>query len=149
AAAPAGAEPWQRVEAVRWALFTSAAKDVPDRQTYFGQGLLRAHAALDVPFRADLPKTPADTVSFPWLRLLGIVDAVAAPPPVGGELMYEVEALQVFLQTPGLEQLAGGADPQTDPLSPADRKKVIAALRASPLASKALREHLGKVYRAM
>lgn len=150
AAIPAGVEPWQKVEAVRWALFSSAGKDSADREKYFGQGLLRARAALDVPFRGDLPKTPADSVSFPWLRILGILEAVpAAVAPTGEQLMYEVEALQVFLQTPGLQELAGGADPQSDPLPPADLKKLVAAMRASPAISNALRTHLGEVYRRL
>ena len=62
--------PWQRVEAVRNALFTSTDRSVPDVATYYGQGLLRAAEALATPFRTDLPKTPEDEVSFPWLRLL-------------------------------------------------------------------------------
>ncbi len=63
--------PWQKVEAVRNALFTSADRSVPEVATYYGQGLLRAAEALAIPFRTDLPKTPEDEVSFPWLRLLG------------------------------------------------------------------------------
>jgi subtilisin family serine protease len=146
AAVPPGAEPWQRVEAVRWALFSSAAKDVPHREQYFGQGLLRAAAALDVPFRADLAKTPADVVSFPWLRLLGALEA-APVAPTGEQLMFEVEALQIYLQSPHLQDLAGGADPQADRLAPADRKKLIEALRASPMVSTALRGRLTEVGR--
>jgi len=60
-----GFQGWQKVEAVRHALFLSADRSVPESAVYFGQGLLRANAALDVTFRTDLSKTPADDVSFP------------------------------------------------------------------------------------
>jgi subtilisin family serine protease len=146
--APVNAEPWQKVEAVRWALFASAAKDVPDLEKYFGQGLLRADAALNIPFRQGLPQTPPDEVSFPWFRLLGVLETVPET-PAGEELMYEVEALQVFFQTPGLEAIAGGADPMTDEITSAQRKQLAAAMQRSPLASRALRDHLAQLQRRM
>src|SRR5262245_18611306 len=39
--APVGTAPWQRVEAVRNALFSSADRSESDSETYYGQGLLR------------------------------------------------------------------------------------------------------------
>lgn len=145
---PAGIQPWQKVEAVRRALFSTARKDVPDREKYFGQGLLRARAALDVPFDANLTKTPADRVSFPWLRAIGVLEALP-PEPTSPDLMYEVEALQVFLLSPHLQELVGGADPYNDSLSRADFRKLVAALRASPMISRALRDHLDSLYRPL
>jgi hypothetical protein len=145
---PPNAEPWQKIEAVRWALFTSARKDLPDSERYFGQGVLRARAALEVPFAHDLPKTPADTVSFPWLRSIGILEA-PPPEPTGPELMYEVEALQVYLQLPYLQELAGGADPHADSLSRSDFRKLIAAMRSSPAISRSLRDHLSELQRRL
>ena len=41
-------QPWEVVEAVRQALFSSADKNSPDSHRYFGQGILRAAAALQV-----------------------------------------------------------------------------------------------------
>ena len=145
---PPGVEPWRRIEAVRLALFSSAVKGSADREKFFGQGLLRAAAALEIAFRDDLPQTPADSVSFAWLRLLGALETMPVA-PTGEQLMFEVEALQVFLQTPGLQELTGGADPQSDTLSSADSKKLVAALRASPMISKALRNHLNGVFAAL
>src|SRR5262249_11218290 len=49
--APAPLELWQRVEAVRHALFQSADRSPAAGEKYFGNGLLRAKHALDVPFR--------------------------------------------------------------------------------------------------
>jgi hypothetical protein len=143
ASLPPQGEPWQKVEAVRHALFASADRDVPDRETYFGQGLLRALQALDVPFRDDLPMTVPDVVSFPWLRLLGALEAApAAITPSGRDLMYEVEALQIFELSPRLQQLGGGSDPLTDDPPLDVKKQVLRGLQESPLASDALREHV-------
>jgi hypothetical protein len=146
AAVPNGVEPWQKVEAVRFALFASADRAVPDRERFFGNGLLRAAAALEVPFRSDLPQASPDDVSFPWLRLLGALEAVGAP-PTDPERMYEVEALQVFLQTPALQEAVGDADPVTDQLTPAERKKLIDAMWKSPRISESLRGRLNELHR--
>ena len=148
AAIPAGIEPWHKVEAVRRALFSSARKDLPGSEQYFGQGVLRARATLDVAFSSDLTKTPADSVSFPWLRAIGILEALP-PEPAGPELMYEVEALQVYLQSPHLQQLVGGADPHADSLSSAEYRSLIAAMRSSPAISRSLREHLSHLHRRL
>jgi hypothetical protein len=145
---PPGAEPWRKVEAVRRALFSTARKDLPESERYFGQGVLRARAALDVPFAADLAKTPADSVSFPWLRAIGVLESLP-PEPAGQELMFEVEALQVYLQSPHLQELAGGADPHADSLSKADFGKLLSALRATPAVSRALRDHLTEIHRRL
>jgi subtilisin family serine protease len=141
--APAGAAAWQRVEAVRSALFSSADRSQADTETYFGQGLLKAAAALEKPFRTDLPPAPADDVTFPWLRILGGLEA--ATPIDGVEQMYEVEALQVYLVTPQLQTIAGGADPITDDLPAAERRVLFRRMRESPRISRALRSRLDAV----
>ena len=116
--------PWQKVEAVRNALFTSTDRSVPEVATYYGQGLLRAAEALATPFRTDLPKTPEDEVSFPWLRLLGALEAVPAeaPAPEGRELMYEVEALQIYEQSLDLQRITGERRLQEGPARPVHAK---------------------------
>jgi len=143
--APSNTAPWQRVEAVRHALFNSADRSEPDTETYFGQGLLKASAALDVAFRTDLPPSPVDDVKFPWLRLLGGLEATT--PVEGVEQMYEVEALQVFLLNPQLQALAGGADPVTDSLTPAERQAMFRRMRELPRISQALRSKLDQILR--
>lgn len=135
---PAGADGWRRVEAVRHALFSTADRSHPECDTFFGNGVLKANAALGVPYRGDLPKTPPDDVSFPWLRTIGTLEGL----PTGADRMYEVEALQVYLQSPEVQQLSGGADPLGDALTAAEAKPVLTALARSPLASTALRTHL-------
>jgi hypothetical protein len=129
------AEPWRRVEAVRHALFSTADAQQPK---YFGNGLLRARHALDVAPRLDLSKAPEDKVSFPWIRMLFGLEGAA-----GGRLeMYETEALQLFLGSPRLQQVAGGADPDVDTLSAGDRERFFDALKKHPSASRALRAFL-------
>jgi hypothetical protein len=143
--APTGTAPWQRVEAVRHALFTSADGSQAGSETYFGRGLLKAAAALDNPFRTDLPPAPADDVSFPWLRLLGGFEAAA--PVDGVEQMHEVEALQTYMLMPQLQAIAGGADPITDELPDDERRALFRRMRESPRISQALRSKLDQVLR--
>jgi len=136
---PSGLLGWQKVEAVRHALFTAADRSIPDVATFYGQGLLRADAALDVPFRTDLSMTPPDEVSFPWLRLLG---ALEAAPTSGRDLMYEVEALQIYEQSSDLQRITGCADYEKDRLDSPTLKHLIAGLANSPYASEALSERM-------
>lgn len=145
ATVPAGIEPWQRVEAVRHALFQSADSGRPQGQAWFGRGLLRARQALDVPFQTNLPMTPPDSVSFAWLRLAGGLEAA----PSGRELMYEVEALQVYEQSPRIQEITGGACPETDLLDRPTQKRLVKALRESPLVSDSLRAHLADLERQL
>lgn len=138
AATPSGVAPWQRVEAVRAAIFSSADRSHPEVDTYFGRGVLRADAALDRPFRANLPMTPPDELSFPWLRRADLFESV----PSGFERMYEVEALQVYVQSPHLQELAGGADPETNRLTRTEVRPVLSAMEKSPMISNTLRARL-------
>jgi len=142
-AAPSDVAPWQRVEAVPHALFASADASGPEAGTYFGRGILKAAAALEQPFRIDLPMSPPDEVAFPWLRAADLLEAV----PGGTDQMYEVEALQVFLQTPSLQDLVSGADPVSDRLSAPETRQLLEAMRRSPLISDALRLHLTELVR--
>src|SRR5215207_7023012 len=90
-AALAGHTGWQRVEAVRAALFETAHSREAER---FGRGELRAHAALQHPPTPveQLRETGRDGAAFPFLRLLfGI--GLAEPDP--RQQMLELEALQL------------------------------------------------------
>jgi hypothetical protein len=69
--------PWMRVEAVRHALFTSAGKstakmNAAETRQKIGQGVLRAHGALDVapPAENRLSRQPPAEASWPWLDLV-------------------------------------------------------------------------------
>jgi hypothetical protein len=138
-AAPDLPQPWQRVEAVRKALFDSAEKTRPDGTRYFGRGLLRARRALDEPVHSDLPKEARDRVSFPWIRMLLDLEA---PISEGKWEMYQVEALQLFYSSPRLQELVGEADPDEDELSIAEQKRLVSELMRHPAASHSLRRAL-------
>jgi hypothetical protein len=65
-------QPWQRVEAIRYALFNSALKivkgDYCDYTTYFGNGILQANCALNYPVNKEREKSSEDKVPlFPIL----------------------------------------------------------------------------------
>ena len=141
---PDGIEPWQRVEAVRHALFRTADRSHPQTARFYGQGVLKTVAALTVPFNTNLPKTPPDEVSFPWIDILS-PGAVAS----GRQRMFEVEALQVFLETERLQELAGGADPIADNPPRREVRRVLRAMRNLTSVSDALRQHLTDVLAKM
>jgi hypothetical protein len=136
-------EPWQVVEAVRQALFVSADKTSPDCKTYFGQGLLRAVAALAVAPAQGLAITPPDVVSFPLLRVLTNLGVAAAP----RIQMLEMEALQLLQRDREIEQTLADPDQPPEQLDDKEVKKFLEAAIASGLASPSLKEHLKEVYR--
>src|SRR5262249_34937640 len=124
------AAPWQRVEAVRHALFSSAVAGDPE---HLGKGKLRALAALDVGVKLDLKKTPPDNIHFAILKELfgasgsDMASAFSAPaPPTDEQLhMLEVEASQLVLSSPELAKIVGNRDVATDNLGPVDRKSLV------------------------
>jgi hypothetical protein len=137
---PQHAEKWRIVEGIRHALFSSAERVPGYTLEYLGNGLLRARAALDIPFKTDLPQSPADSVSFPWLRTGGFLESTAAGASPREE-MLETEALQLYLQTPSLRKIADEADPATESLDPKQRRDLIDRYRQLPAASQTLRRH--------
>lgn len=136
--APDGIEPWQRVEAVRHALFTAADKTPPNSFKFFGQGLLRARDALNVLFDTSQPKTKKDNVWFPLLNLLTGFDQQ----PLARQRMLEVEALQLAVSSHVINVIL--PDPNTPPeqISMADRRKIVKMLRAHRSASNTFREFI-------
>lgn len=126
---------WMRAEAVRQALFRSAAGS-PDAAR-LGRGELKAFAALGIapPRPADLVKAPSDSANFPFLDVLTGGDFGAVPPQ--GRRMLELEALQLS-QSAAVEVLL--PDPAVDPrsLTPRDKLNIADALMAQPGVSRAL-----------
>jgi len=135
---PTSTELWQRVEAVRHALYTSADKSPPDRFRFFGQGLLRARGALDVPFDTSRPKARKDHVWFPLLNLLAGFDQL----PVARRRMLEVEAAQLAVSSPEITEVLPDLDESPEQLSVADRQKIVEALRVHRSASNTFREFM-------
>lgn len=128
---------WMRVEAVRQALFKSAANADAAK---FGNGVLRAKAALDQPVAAakDLVKEAEDSAAFSFLRAL-TGQGVAA---LSEERMrmLELEALQLS-QSSEIEALL--PDPNdASLLSDGEKFVVLAALARHPRASRTLHRAL-------
>jgi hypothetical protein len=133
---PANVERWRRAEAVRHALFTSADKTAPDSRKFFGQGLLRARDALDVPFDAALPKARKDNVWFPLFNLLTGFDDL----PVARQRMLEVEAAQLAASSPEIIEVLPDPDAPPEQIPSDDRGRILEALRRHRSASGTLQD---------
>jgi subtilisin family serine protease len=131
---------WRRVEAVRYALFSTA--KLHTRKSFFGNGVLQARAALDVQPVLTLPKSPESRNAFAFLRLITGLGA-AEPPP--RERMFNLELAQRWLVNPTLQQLVPDPD-RTPTLTPKDLRKVMDAVIADSGASTALRKHVARRY---
>jgi hypothetical protein len=88
---------WRRVEAVRRALFQTARNT---DATHFGRGTLRALDALGVVPNLMLPKIPADSDSFAFLRVL---TGLGIAEPTTRERMLNLELTQRYLMNPTLQ----------------------------------------------
>ncbi|HET6765236.1 MAG TPA: S8 family serine peptidase [Longimicrobiaceae bacterium] len=130
---------WQRVEAVRNALFTSARKKDAE---HFGNGILQARAALDVAPRFGMKKADRCSSRFAFLRLitgLGVAEASTR------EEMFNTEVAQRWLMNPDLQEIA--PDPEgMAALDARQVKRAMEALIADAGASTALRRHVAARY---
>ncbi|HEV7517920.1 MAG TPA: S8 family serine peptidase [Thermoanaerobaculia bacterium] len=140
---PAYDEPWKRVEAVRRALFTTAAKDGTDVERFFGNGSLQAKNALAVLPATDLRKTPRDSASFPLLRVLTGLGIAADPTRTD---MHQLEILQLLQRSQTLEQIL--PDPEIDPaqIAPREVLRFFEALIEEPGCSQSLKAYVQERY---
>jgi hypothetical protein len=146
-----GAQPWQKVEAVRIALFNTARPGDGER---LGHGSLRAMDALGVAYDpARLPQAPQppDNIDFALLKeLFGLnvfgvatlADAATGTLSPERQHMLEVEAAQLVQSVPQLAQIVGDADIATAQFPPNVRRELVTAMRTSPAASQTLRQFL-------
>src|SRR5829696_4193412 len=135
---PTNIERWQRVEAIRHALFTSADKTPTNRFEFFGQGLLRARDALEVPFDTSRPKAQKDNVWFPLLNLLTGFDELSE----ARRRMLEVEAAQLAASSPEIIEVLPDPDVPPDQIPTDDRQSILEALRRHRSASSTFREFI-------
>lgn len=100
-------QPWQRVEAVRHALYTSAKKTVKHAPLpyhhYFGNGILQANDALKIPVTTGATKTPEDHV--PWFPVLSTLFKNKNPQAIPVMQMYNTELAQLVYTYPELSKL--------------------------------------------
>lgn len=130
---------WQRVEAVRHALFSSAREKNPDPE-HFGNGILQAKRALDFPPDLNRPQTPPDKDSWAFLRVITGLGISDSPPR---ELMFDLELTQRYLANRELQEII--ADPEKE-VSDRDRRRFMEAVVADTGASVALRKHVAERY---
>lgn len=130
---------WRQVEAVREALFSTAAPvaSAHDRER-LGHGPLKALAALGRAPADDLTKEDEDKVRFPLLTVLFGARA-------GGGDMVEVEAMQLVQKSRELELLLPDPEVPFDRVSMADKERIFTLLETSPGASRALKSRINAV----
>jgi subtilisin family serine protease len=134
------AEGWKRVEAVRKALFDSAAKGAAAYADELGYGMLRAADALSQQAApaSRLTASPPDTTDYAFLKLLLGDGAPAFAATAGTKLsMLELEAAQVAAKS--------GLETRTETLTPASRHQLVEEMLARPDLSKPLRAALERV----
>ena len=139
-AALAGHAGWQRVEAVRQALFASAAGAGGAPDGHLGRGVLRAAAALGsapAPVAA-LRQEAVDKADFAVLRLLDRARR-RAERPAPAQRMLELEALQLTQRSAAVGAALGDRDPaEVDPRDPGWTRALL-TMAADPACSEALR----------
>lgn len=139
---------WQRVESIRHALFTSASSTIAtgfddDVTLYFGSGILKAADALAIePNLAHLRQTPADTVSFPLMKLLAGYVTLEVIPTLEDEEeqhMFETEIQQLIQQSMRLQMILSNEERQPDELSPGEQRAFLNTIEFMPEASERLK----------
>jgi hypothetical protein len=130
---------WQRVNAVRHALFTSARKDVKDCFKYYGNGIVRAADALKIAPKLDSQPLDKDEVSFPiWTILFGRNRVSVAK-----EQMFAVELLRLEHNSRVLQQTFA-AIKESGKATPEQRQIIRDTVAGVPYASQALRNLLSE-----
>ena len=130
---------WRRVEAVRHALFSSAHKT---DQEHFGNGLLRARAALGVRPQLNLEQSRASEESFSLFRIITGLGLVETPPR---EQMFNLELAQRWLLNGELQAIV--PDPSAmSRLTSDELKQFMSAVIEDDGASLALRQHVASRY---
>ena len=112
-------QPWQRVEAIRYALFKTASKNgqAPGPfKAYFGNGIIKAKAALNIPVNDQLPKTPPDKV--PFFPILTTIFKNKPGLSAQSKLdMYNTELAQLVYENQELQKILDNEEKPFDKIS--------------------------------
>lgn len=146
-------QPWQRVEAVRHALFSSAEKTADGgKAKRLGNGILQAAAALAVQPARNLVKTRPDKASLPFLKLFAGFGLAADSSRAE---MFALEATQLVQQhaigtgEPNpFDDLIADPDQPPEAIPREQIERFARALERHTGASKALRNHLALAFPA-
>ncbi|WP_372367414.1 S8 family serine peptidase [Candidatus Uabimicrobium sp. HlEnr_7] len=127
--------PWQKVNAVRHALFSSARKDHKDSEKYFGNGTLRAADALKVAPKLDKNPVPKDEVYLPYLSVFYGWETFDQP--AINKDMITIEMAQLEQSNPNLRKLLEKLHGKTS-ISEEEKNAISAELHKIPEASQQL-----------
>jgi Subtilase family len=137
-------QPWQRVEAIRNALFRSASKKANPIGTFkncFGNGIVKAMDALAVPVQTINQKTPEDTV--PWFPVLTtIFKAMPGKTPGTKMTMFNTELAQLVFYYPELAGIIDNDKKTFDKVSRKQWKQFADAVIEHPAPSLTLKRFL-------
>lgn len=140
-------EPWQRVEAIRNALYKSAIKKVNDSDydsdfvTYFGNGIIQANEALKIPVATNLKKTDEDEV--PWFPILNTIFKAKPNPQQSIRLdMFNTELSQLVYSHPELSELIDNNSRDYDKVGQKKWKHFKDAIINHPSTSVTLKKYL-------
>lgn len=149
-------QPWMRVEAVRYALFTAAQKttekmDAEETFEKIGQGILKASSALDIrpPAESKLKKLPPAEASWSWLNMIfgGGVSFAGQALPAQRRAMLTLELTQMAQQVEEVDRAIDDPGRPDGKISAAARKKYLEAALDSGNPSRPLRAVLEKALR--
>lgn len=137
-------EPWQRVEAIRFALYTSAKKTVEKAPLsfaeYFGNGIIQANDALGIAVKTGLQKTPEDSV--PWFPILSTIFKNKNPQAMPVMQMYNTELAQLVYNYPELSKIIDDESRPFERIGVKKWKQFRDAVIAHPGSSRALKKFL-------
>ncbi|HRO48297.1 S8/S53 family peptidase [Agriterribacter sp.] len=137
-------KPWQRVEAIRFALYTSAKKMVRNAPLtynhYFGNGILQSNDALSIGVKTNLTKTPEDQV--PWFPVLSTIFKTNNAQSVPAIQMYNTELAQLVYTYPELSALIDDENRPYEKIGIKKWKHFTTAVIAHPGTSVALKKIL-------
>ncbi len=144
-------EPWMRVEAIRKALFDSAAKEIntddgnfdDDYKKYYGNGILRAADMLEIPVAkpGDLVKQGKDKVFFPFFKVVLGLRAMDEQENMEEE-MLETELMQLVLTDEAIQQILRDEEKSMDDLTKEEKIALAEAVIKNEKASEKLKEHM-------
>jgi hypothetical protein len=143
-------KPWQRVEAIRNALYRSALKKVKQGfdpyATYFGNGILQANSALSVPVAINLPMTKEDSV--PWFPVLNTIFKARPNAEQQARLeMFNTELAQLVFSHPSLAATIDNDERDYEKISKKKWNSFVQAVIGNPDTSVTLRKFLKEEYR--
>jgi subtilisin family serine protease len=143
-------QPWQRVEAIRNALYSSALRKIKpgfdSYQKYFGNGIVQANAALSVPVNSSLPMTPEDSV--PWFP---IPDTIFKKVPNAEQQarleMFNTELSQLVFSHPELSAIIYNDEKEYERIGKKKWNSFVKAVIEHPDTSVTLRKFLKEKYK--